>query len=58
MEIKWGRRLEQQICGGSAGGDQMEAVVVIAGEDDVIAKDLAAKVGWEALCRNVGGSEA
>ena len=58
MEIKWGRRREQQFCVGSAGGDQMEAVVVIAGEDDVIAKDLAAKVGWEALCRNVGGSEA
>ncbi len=36
----------------------MEAVVVITGEDDVIAKDLAAKVGWEALCRNVGSSEA
>ena len=41
MEIKWGRRLEQQFCVRSAGGDQVEAVVVIAGENDVIAKDLA-----------------
>jgi hypothetical protein len=36
----------------------VEAIVIVTRENDVIAEDLAAGVGWKALLRNAGGSEA
>ena len=55
---EWYRRRGQQFGVGSARSDQVEAIVIVAGEIDVIAKDLAADVGRKALLRNAGGGEA
>ena len=55
---EWYRRRGQQFGVGSAKSDQVEAIVIVAGEIDVIAKDLAADVGRKASLRNAGGGEA